>query len=130
MKMKNKCKVDCPGCDCDFKVEYNSINIVCPSCSTVIGFHSDSSEFIPKSGDEVIIPKHTVIKSTLHGLKYTGKQYNVKVHHILNGSMKYQPKYLGIDSDPSIVLEIYCDPSIVWAGSGGYWVETNVNNLR
>jgi hypothetical protein len=82
-----------------------------------IGYCKD--EEIPfKQGETVIIPKGVSIKSTHPTVKrkVAGTTRRVKINHILCGMNDY-------DGKP------HSNPSVVWAGTGGYWHEVDINDI-
>jgi hypothetical protein len=78
------------------------------------------------SGDKITIPKGTMVRS--HGeSKPAGKTFTVTVHHVLNG---YEPN----DADIAYAerhgrTAAGFNPKAVWAGSGGYWCEVDMNDI-
>ena len=70
--------------------------------------------------DIVTIPKGTPIHSMSKGNIIAKRTFKVKIYSICNGYDAYQ------NDDGNIVIT---NPKIMWAGAGGYWHETDVNNL-
>lgn len=70
-----------------------------------------------KDGDIVIVPKGTKVKSTHPKIREYVTQKNIKVlvNHTLPGQ--------SIGDNP------IKNPSIRWAGTGGYWCEVDVNDV-
>lgn len=81
-----------------------------------IGYHEDK-EIPVKAGDSVTIRKGVEIRTTSPGArtKIAGRTYKITVHHILNGCT-----HLG---------EVLSNPSVRWAGSGGYWSDVDINDI-
>ena len=75
-----------------------------------------------KKGDRVRVPKGVKLRS-MHPQRPTeyeaGKSYHVEVHHVVVPLFK-----LKATSNEEWSLER--DPRVVWAGSGGYWVEASL----
>lgn len=71
-----------------------------------------------KQGDTITIPKGIAVHSTHpHRKNYATKRaMKVVVNHILPGSDAYG-EYEATN------------PKIVWAGTGGYWCEVDINDL-
>lgn len=82
--------------------------------SRLIGYH----DTLPISkGQEVTIPKGTLVRTLTKGSRRAGKTYKVRVHHTLCGMDSYHGK------DP-------LNPEVVWAGPGGYWSYCDINDVR
>jgi len=95
----------------------------------IVGFHAPAD--LPfKAGDKVRIKKGTVLKS-MHPQKdnpyEAGRSYTIEVHHVLPGSDKsiFDP-----DEPEGFRHEPYRNPSVRWPGSGGYWVEADINDVE
>lgn len=74
-----------------------------------VGYHDDLD--IPFSqGEQVIIPQGARCYSTQKGQFLSKRKQIIKIDHLLTGSSK-------------------SNPSVRWAGSGGYWVECDVNDV-
>lgn len=69
-----------------------------------------------KRGDIVTIRKGTTVKTVYYGERLAGKTYKVKVDHILCGQEAYGRSEK-------------INPSIVWAGPGGYWSSVDINDV-
>jgi len=76
-----------------------------------------------KAGDLVTIPKGTAIRTTRptkdrtgYIRKVAGRTYQVRVHHVLNGTHHSEDEWC-------------TNPSVRWPGSGGYWYEVDVNDV-
>lgn len=81
----------------------------------------DDDELPIKPGDMVTIKKGTLVRSLHHGNKPAGRTYKVKVDHILNGTTTRR-NHRG--------EEFICtNPSIRWAGTGGYWSTVDINDI-
>ena len=79
-----------------------------------------------RRGDIVKIPKGTMVENHRTGVKPAGRTYTVTVSHILSGAEYNDRAMEGPYYDgPQIV-----NPKIVWAGSGGYWSECDINDIR
>jgi hypothetical protein len=91
------------------------------------GYHPVESLPI-KRGDRVTIPKGTKIHTTRPKLKerekVAGCTYHVTVDHVMPGSAPYTP-YHGRPEDTLPAK----NPSIRWAGKGGYWEEVDLNDV-
>lgn len=78
------------------------------------------------SGDKVTITKGTIIRKN-GANKPAGKTFTVTVHHVLNG---WKP-----DASDIAYAERHgntstgWNPKVVWAGSGGYWCEADMNDI-
>lgn len=119
------------------------------------GFHTDSALPV-KPGTKVRVPKGALLHST-HPQNDSwienGKSRTVTVNHVLNGTsmvvyeLLYQRKRYG-DDEPMLrgvdwdevnrLMEsnggnhMYPvkNPQVVWAGSGGYWVSADINDVE
>lgn len=82
-----------------------------------VGYHE--KEDLPiKPGDRVRIKRGVVVKRTFHGSAPAGRTYVVIVHHLLSGSTdSWSQKHL-------------TNPTVRWAGSGGYWAEADINDVE
>jgi hypothetical protein len=78
------------------------------------GFHEAASLPI-KRGDVVTIRKGVMVKTVGRDAKPAGRTYKVTVDHVLNGV--------------SVGGVLERNPSVVWAGSGGYWSEVDINDV-
>jgi hypothetical protein len=90
-----------------------------------IGYHADESLPI-KRGDVVTILKGTVIRTPHLAVKerVAGRTYKVRVHHVLNGvTISQHACSRGETPGPKR------NPSVVWAGTGGYWCEVDINDV-
>lgn len=75
-----------------------------------------------RPGMTVVIPKGVQVRSTgPGGTKLSGTSRRVKVHHVANGSVAHRT-YHGEFVRP-------VNPSVVWAGSGSYWHEADINSV-
>lgn len=79
------------------------------------------------SGDTITIPKGTVVRQRGES-KPAKRTFKVKVHHVLNG---YTPDaaeqaYQARHGNPNAVG---FNPKAIWAGSGGYWCEVDMNDV-
>ncbi len=79
------------------------------------GFY-DRKDLPIQAGDSVKIAKGTLVKNVQTGTKLAGRSYTVKVHHILSGV--------------TISGVAEANPTIVWAGTGGYWSEADINDVE
>jgi len=80
-----------------------------------------------QSGDEITIRKGALVWSRGE-VKPAGRTFKVKVHHVLNGygydaaEQAYQERH---GREPAKAV----NPKVVWAGSGGYWCEVDMNDI-
>lgn len=120
-----------------------------------IGFHTHST--LPEmKGTKVRIPKGTMLRSmhpSKDGWYENGKTMTITAHHVLNGvslpvyDLLYQrgkygseyPAHSNVDWDEVEKLmenngsnHLYPteNPRVVWAGTGGYWVEADINDVE
>lgn len=94
------------------------------------GFHEDH-ELPVKRGDTVTIRKGTSIKTT-HPTKkeiVAGRTYTVKINHILNGTSEANWEFNTWTQKYEEVRKPLSNPSVRWAGAGGYWYEVDVNDI-
>lgn len=83
--------------------------------------HQKKEELPFKRGETVLIPKGAPYKTTYpgkDGIQYTKKAYKVKVHFANNGC-----EYTNYGE------KVVHNPSVTWAGSGGYWCEMDINYI-
>ena len=95
-----------------------------------LGFHEAVSLPI-KPGDTVTIGKGTKIRKTDgKGWRLAGRTHKVRVHHILPGCTKIErwPDDPKADKDGFVTSHL-SNPFVVWAGSGGYWTEADINDI-
>jgi len=123
------------------------------------GFHTDSAPPI-KPGTKVRVPKGTMLRTThpsKDGWYENGKTRTVTAHHVINGistpvrELLYQRDRYG-DDDPTLrgvdwdevkrimedaTMDTYqnkmyptVNPHVVWPGTGGYWVEADINDVE
>ena len=123
-----------------------------------LGFFTDAALPV-KPGTKVRIKKGTMLKS-MHpnkdGRYPLGRTMTVEVHHVLNGvsmtasALMYDRRRYG-DDDPLFANvdwdevdrlneenspEYYKqmipmqNPTVVWAGAGGYWVSADINEVE
>lgn len=79
-----------------------------------------------QAGDRVRVKKGTKIRVTYHGVKIAGRNQVVRVDHVLNGSTD-----VAMWSRDGATEDRYiANPSIRWAGSGGYWHEVDINDVE
>jgi len=112
---------------------------------TYVGYQKD----LPiKPGDQVVIPKGTLVKTMHPGRAsyVTARAQRVKVNHMMPGcSWHYsmigerEARDFGLNLDTLQELRRtdgvkYMDsyhhvsnPAVVWAGTGGYWCEVDIN---
>jgi hypothetical protein len=83
-----------------------------------------------KKGDRVRICKGTPIWQNGKA-KIAGRTYTVTVHHIYPGCKLFETSYqskmakhLAANSDTK-----YFPTTVSWAGSGGYWVDCNIEHV-
>ena len=109
----------------------------------MIGFHEqEEMERIVQAGQEVVIPKGTIIQSThpQYREKIAGKSTTVKVHHLSPGqtvpeeyfSDEYQRLYPNApEGTDKWGRKVYhtSNPQVVWAGSGGYWHRADIKDI-
>lgn len=82
-----------------------------------VGYH----ETLPiKAGQTVTIKKGTIIKKG-NELVEAKRTYKVVVHHTLSGSNAL--------TEDLKVGEPTSNPSVRWAGAGGYWCEVDLNDI-
>jgi hypothetical protein len=80
-----------------------------------------------KPGDRVRIPKGVIVRCNGEN-KPAGRTFIVRVNHVLNGytldasEQAYQMRH-GRTVGPAV------NPKAVWAGSGGYWCEADINDI-
>jgi len=79
------------------------------------GFH-DKRTLPIKPGQMVTIKKGVMVRTVGREPKPAGKTYRVKVAHLLSGA--FRPG----DSECQ-------NPSVCWAGPGGYWSEVDINDV-
>ena len=79
-----------------------------------------------QSGDKITIKKGTMVRKQGES-KPAGRTFTVTVHHVLNG---YKP-----DAAELAYMERHgrtatgWNPKAIWAGSGGYWAEVDMNDI-
>lgn len=79
-----------------------------------------------QSGDKILVPKGVVIRYRSQS-KPAKRTHHVVVHHVLNGytpdeaEKAYQKRHGGEANK--------FNPTVVWAGSGGYWCEADMNDV-
>jgi hypothetical protein len=120
-----------------------------------VGFYTDVALPV-KPGTKIRIKKGTLIKS-MHPSKddwyECGKTMTVTAHHVLNGistpayELLYQRRRYGddqpmhrnvdwdevenlMDSNGSNKMYPVENPRVVWAGTGGYWIEVDINDVE
>jgi len=78
-----------------------------------------------KAGMTVTIKKGTIVKTIGRDPKPAGKTYKVKVHHTLCGQNQYRDSrgFMQTGIVPSK------NPTVCWAGPGGYWSEADINDI-
>ncbi len=86
-----------------------------------------------KKGQTVTIKKGTAIKTTLPDPakreRVAGRTYKVLVDHVLPGRSTCDQVW---DEATRTYVEVrthYDNPSVRWAGEGGYWFEVDINDL-
>lgn len=87
------------------------------------GYHPES-ELPIKRGDKVRVPKGTFIRTT-HPQRENGpskRTQTVTINHILNGTDEHK----GYHGE----WQYRTNPSVVWAGTGGYWCEADINDVE
>jgi hypothetical protein len=85
------------------------------------GYHHERTLPI-KAGDKIMIPKGVMVRH--RGETVPAKRsYRVRVHHVLPGQ-NLPPGQKGHDSDYDVK-----NPSVRWAGAGGYWSEVDINDV-
>ena len=88
-----------------------------------LGYYQE--EDLPiKRGQEVIIPKGTMVKVVGKPAKPAGRTYKVTVNHVNSGSTFY--------AQGSAFRNEYVRPTppkVIWPGTGGYWAEADLNDL-
>ena len=114
---------------------------------TYVGYQKD----LPiKPGDQVVIPKGTLVKTMHPGRAsyVTTRAQRVKVNHMMPGcSWSYsmigerEARDFGLNfealqelrrTDGRKYMDSYhhvSNPAVVWAGTGGYWCEVDINLL-
>jgi len=87
---------------------------------------SDEKTLPIQPGMTVTIPKGTQIRTTHPEgrIRVASRTYKVKVNHLLPGSCMW-------DNSNAFRSEIVpmTNPSVVWAGTGGYWMEVDMNDV-
>lgn len=87
-----------------------------------------------KDGDSVVIPKGTPVR---HRNKVTvsKRAQTVRVHHVLPGmsrpaydAHRYENMDIPAGLEDHLLIPV-SNPTIVWAGAGGYWSEVDINFL-
>ncbi len=76
------------------------------------GYH-DTSALPLRPGMIVTIPKGTLVVTRNQPPRPAGKTYKVKINHLMCGS-----------SHVTVT-----NPRVVWAGTGGYWSEVDLNDV-
>jgi hypothetical protein len=85
--------------------------------------YCDPTSFQVCKGQWVTIPKGTLLGSTgpgKHGP--AGRTYKVRIHSITNGWSREQ-RHPG---DPEAMV---VNPTVQWAGAGGYWTWADMNDI-
>jgi uncharacterized protein YcnI len=109
-----------------------------------LGYHHDLKTLPIQPGDTVEVPKGTPFLST-HPKRHkgiTGRTQKVKVrwlncgNDISEGDKEYERRH-GRSVDHLQCIErkgekryVLFNPVVVWAGSGGYWVEVDINLVK
>jgi hypothetical protein len=83
--------------------------------------HCRVQELPIKKGMTVTIKKGTIVKTIGRDPKPAGKTYKITVHHLGGGSNQYRGYHGEIVAAQN--------PTVVWAGPGGYWSECDLNDL-
>lgn len=78
-----------------------------------------------KRGDEVFIPKGTTVNTIHYGERHAGRAYKVKLHDIHPG----MPAYRDFHSRDAAYIQPPTTPKLLWAGTGGYWSEADLNEV-
>lgn len=81
----------------------------------------DEKDLPIKKGMTVTIKKGALIQTIGKEPRPAGKTYKVKVHHIVAGRTQYRGHRGEIIPSQN--------PTVVWAGPGGYWSSVDVNDL-
>lgn len=89
------------------------------------GYH-DPKDLPVKAGDRVRIRKGTTVKVIGRPAKPAGRTYTITVHHVLCGCTFTSIGARG--SEPS--GKHLSNPSVRWAGPGGYWAEADINDVE
>jgi hypothetical protein len=84
---------------------------------------TDLSTLPLRRGSEVIIKKGSKIHSMKDGNKVAGTTYKVKVHSISQGVPAY------FENGCSGEVHRPTSPKVIWAGTGGYWCEADLNEV-
>lgn len=87
-----------------------------------MGYHLDS-ELPIKRGDTVTIPKGTLVRCNGE-TKPAGRTYKIQVRSLGCGQNFYQDGNAFREDDVPMV-----SPTVVWAGTGGYWAEADINDI-
>jgi hypothetical protein len=92
-----------------------------------------------QKGEEIIIPKGTIVKSMNPSKReYTLKRnQKIKIAHLRSGMdcpEYHYKRYYSEKQYPTKEVngeKRYCiaNPGVSWAGGGGYWCEVDVNDL-
>lgn len=118
-----------------------------------LGYHKD--EDLPfKKGQEVWIPRGTVVRSTHPDLKekILTRGQRVQIHHLLPGQTyplsekEYLRRHGRTDADsfPEVTVTLHkgtdqeysyqgiatMNPAVCWPGTGGYWMEVDINDVQ
>jgi hypothetical protein len=81
-----------------------------------VGYHDDADLPIQR-GDKVRIRKGTMVKRIGKPASPAARTFTVVVDHTLCGSNSFAGNPLS-------------NPSVRWAGSGGYWAEVDINEAE
>lgn len=110
----------CPFCEHQFTIEYLQVNLICPQCKSLIGYHEDSSPTMPKPGMYFILPKGVEYHSMLKGHLTSKRKTKKRLHHMLNGVVTW--------GRGEAILE--SNPQLRWVGSGNYWCTADINHVE
>jgi hypothetical protein len=94
-----------------------------------VGYH-DVRTLPIKKGDKVRIRKGTITKRILRDPKPAGRTFTITVDHILCGSTRTEYVQSSSLSGVQQVQIPEENPKVRWAGSGGYWVEVDINDVE
>lgn len=91
--------------------------------TTTPKFHGyvDPSALPIKKGDTVTIKRGTMVKAFGKDPKPAGRTYKVKIDHVLPGQND-------LSQDLRVQTPVK-NPSVRWAGTGGLWMEVDINDI-
>lgn len=99
------------------------LDLLVPEAEIVPKYLGPCTDLPLKRGDEVIIPKGTLISTIYHGERKAGRTYKVKIHDVYPGMPACR------DYHSAGRIQRPTAPKLVWPGTGGYWSEANLNEV-